>query len=122
GKLPLLLFGVGALFTGGTFLNDAFDAEFDRQRRAARPIPSGAISPAAVWGWSFAWLGPGVLTLALLACIIIYDATHKVLIASPWLMGLCRFWIYVIAGSAGDAGVNGGPIWCGAALAAYVAG
>ena len=134
GKLPLLLFGIGALFTGGAILNDAFDAEFDRQRRAARPIPSGAISPAAVWGWSFAWLGlgaltlavlgktTGVLALALLACIIVYGATHKVLIASPWLMGLCRFWVYLTAGSAGVAGVNGGPIWCGAALAVYVAG
>jgi 4-hydroxybenzoate polyprenyltransferase len=134
GKLPLLLFGIGALYTGGAFLNDAFDAEFDRQRHAARPIPSGAISLAAVWGWSFAWLGlgaltlavlgrtPGVLTLALLACIIIYDAIHKGLIASPWLMGLCRFWVYLIAGSTGAAGVNGGPIWCGAALAVYVAG
>ena len=135
GKLPLLLFGVSALFTGGAFLNDAFDADFDRQRRASRPIPSGAISAAAVWRWSFAWLGlgtlalavlgrtTGVLTLILLACVIIYNATHKVLIASPWLLGLCRFWVYVIAGSTGVCwGVNGGPIWCGVALAFYVAG
>ena len=134
GKLPLLLFGASALYTGGMFLNDAFDAEFDRQRRSSRPIPSGAISLAAVWRWSFALLGlgaislavlgktTGVLTLALLACIIIYDATHKAITASPWLLGLCRFWIYVIAGSTGVWGVNGGPIWCGAALAFYVAG
>jgi 4-hydroxybenzoate polyprenyltransferase len=58
----------------------------------------------------------------LLLCIIIYDATHKAVTASPWLMGLCRFWVYGIAGSAGAAGVNGGPIWCGVALALYVAG
>jgi 4-hydroxybenzoate polyprenyltransferase len=134
GKLPLLLFGVSALYTGGMFLNDAFDAEFDRQRRSSRPIPSGAISLAAVWRWSFALLGlgalalavlgktTGVLALALLACIIIYDATHKAVTASPWLMGLCRFWVYVIAGSTGVWGVNGGPIWCGVALAIYVAG
>jgi 4-hydroxybenzoate polyprenyltransferase len=134
GKLPLLLLGVSALYTGGMFLNDAFDAEFDRQRRSSRPIPSGAISLAAVWRWSFAWLGlgalalavlgktTGVLSLALLACIIIYDATHKAVTASPWLMGMCRFWVYVIAGSTGVGGVNGGPIWCGMALAVYVAG
>ena len=42
-KLPLLFLGVSALFTGGMFLNDAFDADFDRQRRTERPIPSGAI-------------------------------------------------------------------------------
>jgi 4-hydroxybenzoate polyprenyltransferase len=134
GKLPLLLFGVSALYTGGMFLNDAFDAEFDRQRRSSRPIPSGAISLAAVWRWSFALLGlgalalavlgktTGVLALALLACIIIYDATHKAVTASPWLMGMCRFLVYVIAGSTGVWGVNGGPIWCGVALAIYVAG
>jgi 4-hydroxybenzoate polyprenyltransferase len=116
------------------FLNDAFDADFDRQRRTERPIPSGVISLAAVWGWGLGWLGlgalclmavsntTGVLTAVLLLCIIIYDATHKVVTASPWLMGVCRFWVYVIAGSAGAAGVNGEPIWCGVALAGYVAG
>ena len=134
GKLPLLLFGASALYIGGMFLNDAFDAEFDRQRRPSRPIPSGMISLTAVWRWSFALLGlgalalaalgktTGVLTLALLACIIIYDATHRAIAASPWLLGLCRFWLYVIAGSTGVWGVNGGPIWCGAALAIYAAG
>ena len=133
-KLPLLFLGASALYTGGIFLNDAFDADFDRQRRAERPIPSGAISLPAVWRWGLAWLGlgalcltvlsktTGVLTVLLLLCIIIYDATHKVVTASPWLMGLCRFWVYVIAGSTGALGVNGGPIWCGVALALYVAG
>ena len=133
GKLPLLLIGVSAIYTGGMFLNDAFDAEFDRQRRASRPIPSGAISLAAVWRWSFALLvsgaillaalgkTAGVLTLMLLACILIYNATHRAITASPWLLGLCRFWVYVIAGSTGLLGVNGWPIWCGAALAIYLA-
>jgi hypothetical protein len=133
-KLPLLFLGVSALYTGGVFLNDAFDADFDRQRRTERPIPSGAISLAAVWRWGLGWLGLGVLCLLavgkttgvlaaiLLVCIIIYDATHKVVTASPWLMGVCRFWVYVIAGSAGATGVTGEPIWCGVALAGYVAG
>ncbi|MGO8836521.1 MAG: UbiA family prenyltransferase [Limisphaerales bacterium] len=133
-RLPLLFLGVSALYTGGMFLNDAFDADFDRQRRAERPIPSGAISLSAVWRWGLGWLGlgalcltavgktTGVLTVVLLLCIIIYDATHKAVTASPWLMGMCRFWVYVIAGSAGAWGVNGEPIWCGVALALYVAG
>jgi hypothetical protein len=133
-KLPLLFLGVSALYTGGMFLNDAFDANFDRQRRAERPIPSGAISLPVVWRWGLGWLGlgalclsavgktTGLLALILLLCIMIYDATHKVVTASPWLMGLCRFWVYVIAGSAGEVGVNGGPIWCGVALALYVTG
>ncbi len=55
-------------------------------------------------------------------CIVIYDATHKVFTASPWLMGLCRFWVYVIAGTTGAEGLNGWPIWCGVALAFYIVG
>jgi hypothetical protein len=133
-KLPFLLLGMSALYTGGMFLNDAFDADFDRQRRASRPIPSGAISLEAVWRWSLVWLGlgalcliltgeiTGLLMLALLICIILYDTVHKFITASPWLMGLCRFWVYVIAGSAGANGLDGRPIWCGAALAFYIVG
>jgi 4-hydroxybenzoate polyprenyltransferase len=133
-KLPLLLLGVSALYTGGMFLNDAFDADFDRQRRPTRPIPSGAITRESVWAWSIGLLvggtlflvilgkTTGVLALALLVSIIVYDATHKAVNASPWLMGLCRFWVYLIAGSTGALGVNGASIWCGAALALYIAG
>jgi hypothetical protein len=133
-KLPLLFFGAGALYTGGMFLNDAFDVDFDRQRRAERPIPSGLISLDAVWKFGWAWLLSGILSLlfigkftgmfavVLTACILIYNMTHKFITASPWLMGLCRFWVYVIAGSAGAAGLNGWPIWCGAALAFYIVG
>jgi UbiA prenyltransferase family len=134
GKLTLLFFGVSALYTGGMFLNDAFDEDFDRQRRASRPIPSGAISSEMVWILGWAWLAmgilflifcgetSGVLAVILAVCILIYDATHKVFTASPWLMGLCRFWVYVIAGSTGVWGVNGWPIWCGLAMGIYVVG
>jgi hypothetical protein len=133
-NLPYLFFGVSALYLGGMYLNDAFDADFDRQHRPDRPIPSGAISLPVVWGWGLAWLGLGVLSLILVGkttgalalvlvlCILLYDATHKVITASPWLMGACRFWIYVIAGATASRGVNGWPIWCGMALALYVAG
>jgi 4-hydroxybenzoate polyprenyltransferase len=133
-NLPFLFFGVSALYLGGMYLNDAFDVDFDRQHRPERPIPSGAISLPVVWGWGLAWLGlgalslivigktTGALALVLILCIIVYDATHKVITASPWLMGACRFWIYVIAGSTASRGVNGWPIWCGVALALYVAG
>src|SRR5438309_693506 len=133
-KLPLLFLGAGLLYTGGMFLNDAFDTEFDRQRRPSRPIPSGAITREMVWVWSFGLLASGslllafiskvtgILALALLACIVLYNDTHKAITASPWLMGLCRFWLYVIAGSAGVWGVNGWPIWCGFALGFYIVG
>jgi UbiA prenyltransferase family len=133
-KLPLLLLGTSALYTGGMFLNDAFDVDFDRQRRSTRPIPSGAISEDWVWVYGWAWLAlgvvllifcgkwAGVLAVVLAGCIVVYDATHKVITASPWLMGLCRFWVYVIAGTIGQGDYNGRPIWCGAALAFYIVG
>jgi 4-hydroxybenzoate polyprenyltransferase len=40
-KLPLLFLGVSALYTGGMFLNDAFDADFDRSAaRNGRSLPA----------------------------------------------------------------------------------
>lgn len=133
-KLLLLLFGTSALYTGGMFLNDAFDVDFDRQRRPTRPIPSGAITEEWVWIYGWGWMALGILLLilcgkwtgafavALAICIVVYDAVHKAVTASPWLMGLCRFWVYVIAGTTGSGDFNGWPIWCGAALAFYIVG
>jgi hypothetical protein len=132
--LPWLLAGTSFLYTGGMFLNDAFDAGFDRQRRAERPIPSGQITLTAVWQFGFAWLALGILLLFLIGktegwlaivlavFILIYDAAHKFITASPWLMGACRFWVYVIAGATGANGLNGWPIFCGVALALYIVG
>ena len=133
-KLPLLFLGVSLLYTGGMFLNDAFDQEFDRLRRPERPIPSGKISAAAVWRLGFGQLAAGILLL--LGCgtvaaaaavilalfIVLYDFTHKFLMASPWLMGACRFWVYIIAGATGQEGLNGFTIFGGVALALYVVG
>jgi len=133
-KLPLLLLGISALYTGGMFLNDTFDADFDRQRRSTRPIPSGQISVDTVWTFGWAWLALGILLLifcgktagalavVLAICILVYNAAHKAITASPWLMGLCRFWVYVIAGTTAANGLNGASIWCGIALAFYIVG
>lgn len=133
-KLWLLLPALSAMYLGGMFLNDAFDAEFDRQRRAGRPIPSGQISVAAVWGYGWSWLVLGTwllfemsrvaghLGVALVLCIFLYNQTHKVITASPWLMGLCRFWVYVIAGTTGSDWLDGRSIWGGLVLAFYIVG
>jgi hypothetical protein len=132
--LFLLMLGATCLYVGGMYLNDAFDAEFDRQHRPERPIPSGAITPGEVWGFGVGWLVLGTvllaffgpltffLTVLLLASIITYDAVHKAIALSPVVMSLCRFFLFLAASSAGDEGVTGLAIWSSFALAFYIVG
>ena len=131
--LPFLLVGVTLLYVGGMYLNDAFDANFDRQHRKERSIPRGDISRAMVsqlallWFLlglaSLFWIGDttGLLGVALVFCIVLYDAVHKLITFSPLLMGACRFLVYPMAASIG-AGVTGWSVWCGLALGSYVVG
>ncbi|HXD01393.1 MAG TPA: UbiA family prenyltransferase [Verrucomicrobiae bacterium] len=132
--LPLLLAGATLLYIGGMYLNDAFDANFDAQFRRERPIPSGAISERAVWLTGFGLLAAGLACLAflgmttailgvlLVACIVLYDAVHKMITISPVLMAACRFFLYLVAASTGSDGVTGAAVWCGLALGAYIVG
>ena len=62
-KLPFLLLGASLLYTGGALLNDAFDADSDRQRRPDRPISSGKISLHLVWRLGFSHLVAGIFLL-----------------------------------------------------------
>lgn len=122
------------LYLGGMFLNDAFDANFDRQHRRLRPIPSGAIREKEVWQWGFCCLALGaaglvwagtttaILTLLLTLCILLYNAVHKLAGAAPLLMGTCRWLVYLVSASVAADGVTGSVLWCGLALACYVMG
>jgi 4-hydroxybenzoate polyprenyltransferase len=133
-RLPWLLLGATSLYTGGMFLNDAFDTEFDRLHRPERPIPAGAISLKAVWLWSALWLltgllcllalgtQTGVLGILLLLCILIYDTIHKKTSLAPIIMGVCRLLLYLVAASAAQNGVTSIALWSGLALAAYIVG
>jgi hypothetical protein len=133
-KLVWLCFGTTFLYVGGMFLNDAFDAEFDRQHRAMRPIPCGAISEKQVWQWGIAWMvlgaaslvwigkTTGILTVILIGCILVYDAVHKLIAVAPLLMAACRLLLYLVAASAALNGVTGPAVWSGLALAAYILG
>ncbi|HXT11111.1 MAG TPA: UbiA family prenyltransferase [Candidatus Angelobacter sp.] len=133
-KLPFLFLGVTLLYIGGMYLNDAFDVNFDRQRRKERPIPTGAIALGTVVKLGLLWLALGVaclfwiklptgeLGVVLAVCILFYDAIHKVITFSPLLMGACRFLVYLVASSIGFHGVTGWAIWCGLALGLYVIG
>jgi hypothetical protein len=129
-----LSLSVTLLYIGGMFLNDAFDANFDRQNRRSRPIPSGAITEKETWEWGFCFLVSGaaglvwisaataVLTLVLTAFILLYNIVHKLAEGALVLMGMCRFFVYLVAASAAQQGVTGYAAWGGLALACYVMG
>ena len=133
-KLPLVLASGSCLYVGGMFLNDACDAEFDRQYRPERPIPTGLISRATAWVWASGTLLAGALlavplggralvcALALLAAIVAYDFWHKRHPAALGLMAGCRLLLYLFAGIAA-AGTAPPQVLTGAAgMTAYVLG
>jgi hypothetical protein len=109
-EFALLLLAFSLFYTGGMFLNDAFDAQFDAAQRPERPIPSGAVSRREVFAYGFgmmalgaavlAWFGaaPALAGLALAAAITYYDWNHKGNLFSPVVMGLCRVLVYIGAG------------------------
>jgi hypothetical protein len=126
--------GATFLYLGGMYLNDAFDAAFDRQHRPERPIPSGAISQGAVWLWGAGWISLGSLCLVswkpstnlftalLVGCILVYDLVHKLFAFSPVLMAVCRFFLILLAASPARNGVTGVTIWSALVLASYIVG
>lgn len=130
----VLLCAVGAcLYLGGVYLNDAFDVEFDRQRRRERPIPSGQIAEARVWQLGWFWLVLGVVGSAFLGgaplavagllagTTVLYNVLHKRTPLAVILMGACRAQLYLLAAAAAG-GPPGHAIWGGLALGLYVAG
>lgn len=102
--LAALLLGVTLLYTGGMFLNDACDVEWDKVHRPSRPIPSGRLSLRSVQVAAalalalgvglLVWAspsGPALAVLGLLvAAILAYSRWHKGNPLAPVLMGLCR--------------------------------
>lgn len=119
-SLAWLAASLSLFYVGGMFLNDAFDAAFDRQFRPERPIPTGEVSRRKVFTLGFSMLAAGELLLALPALldgdapdalvmlgglglaltITYYDYRHKNDPFSPLVMGLCRGWVYFIAAAA----------------------
>lgn len=126
--------GASLLYVGGMYLNDAIDADFDRQHRQERPIPAGHIAAGTVWWFAVVLLTagsvllfplgwtPAVLTLLLVTSIILYDVVHKWIAFSPVIMAACRFWLFVLAACTGADGVTGHAVWCAIVLAAYIVG
>lgn len=126
-QFALMLLAFSLFYTGGMFLNDAFDAATDAIERPERPIPSGEIGPRAVFGYGFAlmaagiallgWIGlaPALAGLALAGAITFYDWNHKANPFSPVVMGLCRVLVYVGAALCYTLALPA-PLWIGAAL------
>lgn len=126
-QFAVMLVAFSLFYTGGMFLNDAFDAPWDAKQRPERPIPSGEVGRREVYGWGFgmmalgvallAWIGvaPALAGVALAAAITYYDGHHKGNVFSPVVMGLCRVLVYVAAGLGVTLALPD-ALWIGAAL------
>ena len=112
-----LLVAMTFAYTGGMFLNDAFDRKIDAKERPERPIPAGEISAAEVFAAGFTlligavfftvlavlgWHGHIAMAVisAVLLCgaIVLYNVWHKNNPLSPAIMGACRMLVYLCAG------------------------
>lgn len=118
GALGALLIALSLFYIGGMYLNDAFDRKIDARERPERPIPSGKISAAKVFGIGYGMLAAAIVILVVTAggwsdrpgwpavtsgvalgtVIVYYDARHKRDPLSPLWMGLCRVLIYTTVG------------------------
>lgn len=111
-ELGWIALGVSGLYLGGMTLNDAFDADWDREHAPERPIPAGKISRKTVWAIGVVETLAGILLLLaltsfhplLLLClvqaILLYNFLHKRWEGSVLIMGICRALVYIGAGSA----------------------
>jgi 4-hydroxybenzoate polyprenyltransferase len=130
--LAVTLLSASAFYTGGMFLNDAFDEPYDRSARPERPIPRGDVTRREAFTVGGALLAFGVLMIApgaqamllgaaLAGAIVFYDARHKGQPFAPLVMGACRGLVYLIAATM--AGAIGRAAAAGALMmVAYVAG
>lgn len=133
-RLVVLMLGASAVYLAGMLLNDAFDLAHDREHRRERPIPSGQVKAWWVWGVGvtlllaggalLASLGGATLHLGFLLAlsVVVYNAVHKFVAFSTLLMALCRFLLFLAAGSATANGVTGEIVWSGLVLGGYVVG
>lgn len=127
-----LTLAVSLFYTGGMFLNDAFDEPFDRKVRPERPIPRGDVSRAEVFVvgtlllvWGELLLAPDrealLLGTILAAAIVLYDYSHKNNRIAPAIMGACRGLVYCLAAAA-SAGLTPAVVVGAVVVATYVAG
>lgn len=142
GRVLALMLALSLFYVAGMYLNDAFDAGYDRLHRPGRPIPSGAVAASTVFGIGAALIAVGLAILlalgltypagtggrgfagglALTAAILVYDLWHKGNPIGPVLMGLCRVLVYVTAAAAVTIDVPQGVLWAAAMALSYLVG
>lgn len=125
---------VSAMYVAGMFLNDAFDRNIDARERPERPIPAGEVAADSVFVVGGALLTIGVVSLAvvdgsvgiaglaLAAAILLYNWRHKGNPLAPFVMGLCRALVFIVAGLAVTADLPRELLLAAGATLAYVAG
>lgn len=132
--LFLLCVAASLLYTGGMFLNDVCDVEFDQQYKPDRPIVAGGVTRTAAGASAVVLLLAGVSLLAMIntrallfgvilaLVIVVYDLVHKRISWAPVLMAACRFLLYMTAASAGIAGVTPRALAFATGLGLYIVG
>ncbi|MCG6902802.1 MAG: UbiA family prenyltransferase [Rhodobacter sp.] len=120
-------------YTGGMWLNDAFDADIDARDGKARPIPMGEVSAGTVFAGGAAMMALGIVLgfslggmagiagIALTIAVVLYDWLHKRTALSPVIMGATRFFCYLLPAAA-LASVTGAVIFGALGLLAYIVG
>ena len=133
-RTAVVIVAMSLFYTGGMYLNDAFDRDLDARERPSRPIPAGEISASAVLAAGFAMLAAGIVLmgmfglvpalagLALAAVVVVYDLHHKANPFSPVVMGLCRALVYVGAALIAAGTVSAAVLTGAIALLAHVVG
>lgn len=139
-QVGLLACSIFSLFyLAGMYLNDAFDAEWDQQHQNQRPIPAGEVRKQTVVTFALVFLAVAftlllifseqvlltlLLAFALVLCILLYDWKHKHWPhVAPWIMGSCRFAVYVCAASmVGAALISWELLLIAGSLLFYIAG
>ena len=119
--ITLLFLGISCFYLAGMYFNDYCDRDWDIKHQKNRPIGLGLVSASTVLNWTLlfvlfgtilsflsglsSWVHGTAETFLILSTLVasllinigIYDITHKSFSLSPWLMGGCRFWVYLIA-------------------------
>jgi 4-hydroxybenzoate polyprenyltransferase len=135
--MPIVVAGLAGslLYSGGMFLNDAFDTEIDARERPERPIPSGRIGRTAVFVAGFGMLAAALALLlafgepmsafaglAIAIGVVVYDRFHKGVVWSPVVMGSCRAGLYVMGALAAGSHDPGLVLLPALGLLLYVVG